>query len=120
MSSPFLVYYLDDEPELCEVFKDFFESDRVKVSTFLKAEVAIQQSFLRPPHLWFLDFRMPGINGDEVARRLQPEIPKCLITGDVKPTITYSFFRVFKKPYDYKEIEDVLALHFQNLFSEVP
>jgi response regulator RpfG family c-di-GMP phosphodiesterase len=105
------VYYLDDEPELCELFKDYFESETVKVSTFLNPEVAIQQSFMSPPHLWFLDFRMPGTNGDEVAQRLQPEIPKFLITGDINPKITYAFFQIFKKPYESGDIERVIKQH---------
>ena len=42
---PLKIYYLDDEPDLLEIFTDTFSSDSIKVTTFSDALPAIDAAF---------------------------------------------------------------------------
>jgi CheY-like chemotaxis protein len=57
---PLKVYYLDDEPELCENFADCFSSECVEVFTFTDAIKAIEFIRSQPPDILFVDFRLSG------------------------------------------------------------
>lgn len=98
------VYYLDDEPELCEMFSDIFSSDAIKVTTFSNPQVAIETIKKSPPDMFFVDYRLPSTNGDKIALQLDPSIPKFLITGDISVATTYKFNRIFSKPYREEDI----------------
>jgi DNA-binding response OmpR family regulator len=51
----FKIYYLDDEPHLCAIFKEFIGCDEITVSTFTEASEAIEKCIDQPPDLMFLD-----------------------------------------------------------------
>lgn len=101
------VYYLDDEPVLCENFSDSFSNDDIIVTTFTDVATAIQKIIKDPPDLLFLDYRLPGTTGDEVALLLDPKIKKYLITGDINIQTKYHFLKVFTKPYKTNEIAEI-------------
>ena len=103
---PLKVYYLDDEPDLCENFSDALSSNEIVVTTFSRAQLLFEAVKKSAPDLIFLDYRLPGTNGDDVARELPVEIPKFLITGDLSVKAKYPFLKVFEKPY---KTEDILA-----------
>lgn len=100
------VVYLDDEPFLCENFVDCFSSPEIEITTYTDPELAVQLIQANPPDVLFLDYRLPGTNGDEIAQKLDPSIPKFLVTGDIMVKTEYKFVKVFSKPYDS---EDVMA-----------
>lgn len=108
---PLRIVYLDDEPLLCEMFVDNFASLEVSVQTFTNPETAIVAINESNPDLVFLDYRMPLTNGIEVADRLNPEIPKALITGDLDVTYQESFVKVFHKPFDFTEMESFIRAY---------
>lgn len=101
---PFNVYYLDDEPELCGIMGDILSSAEVTVETFQDAESLLRRCDAVKPDLVFLDFRLPGMTGDEVAQKLDPSIPKVLITGDIHVQTTYQFIAVLAKPTKDKDL----------------
>ncbi len=105
----FKIVYLDDEADLCDLFKLAFESDQVIIKTFTEAEEAINEIQNHPPNLIFLDYRLPKTTGDAVALRLDPVIPIALITGDLTVLPKASFIKIFKKPFKYKEMQDFIA-----------
>lgn len=105
---PFTVFYLDDEQELCEIFSDFFSSDTVQIETFSEASSLLEATRLSPPDLFFIDYRLPEQNGDEVAKALPQSIPKVLVTGEIKAHYTYNFIAVLSKPYDYKLVQEII------------
>lgn len=108
------VYYLDDEPELCENFSDYFNSPEIKVTTFTDPKKFIETTRNHPPHLIFLDYRLPETTGDQVAQKLDPKLPKCLITGDISVDTTYKFIKVLSKPCKEEEISNLMS-HYQSL-----
>jgi len=106
---PINVYYLDDEEALCENFADYFSSPEVIVTTFVDPKFAIEAILKSPPDLLFIDYRLPGTTGDEVASLLDPKLPKFLITGDISYKFEYSFDKVFSKPYDETAIAGLIS-----------
>lgn len=102
------VYYLDDEEKLCEIFAEFFNSERVQVSTFVDANEAIEASNKNAPDLFFIDYQLPGITGDEVAFSVEPNIPKILVTGNITSKCKYNFKDVIAKPYKFGEIQKII------------
>jgi hypothetical protein len=52
------------------------------------------------PDVVFIDYRLSGITGDQVANMLPVAIPKYLITGEINLASKYEFEGVFSKPMD--------------------
>ena len=109
----FKIYYLDDEPALLEIFVDTFASDSIHVTTFTDPEKAIAEIELNPPDLLFLDFRLPNTTGVEFARRLDPSIPKALVTGDMSFKNDEVFVATFEKPTKTEAIEAFIRSHME-------
>jgi CheY-like chemotaxis protein len=110
---PLKIYYLDDEEALCENFFDYFTSKDVIVTTFTDPNVAIDIIKKNPPDIFFIDYRLPGTTGDEVAKVLDPLLPKFLITGDIYVKTEYPFNSIFSKPVSEEEIFKVIATYAQ-------
>ena len=103
--------YIDDEKDLCDNFEDTFATDKISILTFTEPKSAIQAIQANPPDLIFLDYRLPGLNGDQVAQALDPTIPKYLITGDIMIETRYPFGKRISKPYKNSEILEIFELH---------
>lgn len=102
------VLHLDDEEEICSVFADLFSSPQISIKSFTNARAAIEEVKKNPPDLIFLDYRLPGTNGEEVATEMNTKIPICLISGDITLKTNYAFSAVFKKPWKSTEIQAFL------------
>jgi two-component system, OmpR family, response regulator VicR len=99
------IFYVDDEPGLLELFEEVFESEGREILTFDRPEEAIKAHSETPADLIITDYRMPRINGFELAQRLPAALPMALITGDLEVAPEDVFDAVFKKPWDPTEIE---------------
>jgi len=102
------VYYIDDEPDLCSIFTDAFSAADITITTFTDPLKGIEETKKNPPDLIFLDYRLPFMNGDQVALKMDAAIPKFLISGDLTHSTVYKFQNIFSKPYDILEIQEVL------------
>jgi FixJ family two-component response regulator len=102
------IYYLDDEEDLCSIFHDFFSSDTVHIRCFTDCKLAIEAATLRAPDLFFIDYRLPGMNGDEVAHQLADNIAKILVTGDIRINCSANFIQIISKPYDFNLIQQII------------
>ena len=100
----FKIYYLDDEPDLRELMSDMLSSNEISVETFHDFPSLISRCEIDKPDLFFLDYRLPGITGDDIAWKLDPGIPKVLITGDISLQTTYKFYAVLKKTVSRKDL----------------
>ena len=52
------VYYLDDEPALCSIFKDIFSTSDISIQTFTTAAEAIAACEETPPDVIFIDMTL--------------------------------------------------------------
>ena len=108
------VYYLDDEVDLLDVFYEIYSSSEINITTFSHPEKAIEAIRAAPPDLLLLDNRLPGTTGDIIAQKLDPNIPKALISGDLTLEPKADFVRVFSKPFSSKEMADFLEYYVKN------
>ena len=102
------VYYVDDEPELCELFVDIFASSEVLVSTFNDPSEALEKILSHPPDLLFMDYRMPGMNGVELAKKSPAHLKKYLISGEINISVDIIFEAILKKPLDVPLIRKII------------
>lgn len=99
------VYYLDDEPDLLEIFQDTFSDENIQISTFTDPAEALKAIQTAPPDLLFIDYRLPNTTGETFARKIDPSIPKALITGDLSTKAGEMFQALFSKPFRRAQIE---------------
>ncbi len=105
------VLFVDDEASMCEVFADVFASEDIAVTTFTAPEKALAWAKTNNPDLIFLDYVLPGTNGDEIARQIENKVPIYLVTGMPNLKTKFPFVRVFGKPFKESEIRDVMLNH---------
>jgi FixJ family two-component response regulator len=110
---PLRVVYIDDEVALCENFQDLHSSPEVEIETFTSPELAIESIRNNPPDLLFLDYRLPGTTGDQVASVLNLSKPIILITGELEVKTTYPFHMIIQKSADISEISSVIEFFRQ-------
>jgi DNA-binding response OmpR family regulator len=87
------------------MFVDNFASPVVSIQAFTDPEAAIKAINESKPDLVFLDYRLPETTSHDVATRLNPDIPKVLLTGDLTVNARNCFIKVFYKPFDFEEME---------------
>lgn len=102
------IYYLDDEPDLLEIFSDTFSSNEIVIETFTDPEAAIARASSHPPDLMFVDFRLPNTTGLDVARKLSPSFPKVLVTGDISVVQDKVFAAYLEKPAARASFENIM------------
>ncbi len=113
----YVIFYIDDEADLLEIFVESYASEDFDVRIFtdpqqLLAALDDRTSNQILPDLILIDFRLPGTNGDQLAqeidRKLNATVPKVLITGDLRIASTARFIKVFSKPYDPEDMQRFL------------
>ncbi len=103
-----LVYYLDDEAELCNVFKDFIENDDIEVVTFVDCYDAVQACAENKPDIIFIDYRLKDHTGNMVAKVLDKDIDKILVTGELNLPEYDLFSLVISKPFSLSEVSQII------------
>jgi DNA-binding response OmpR family regulator len=98
------VYYLDDEPHLCDLVKESLELSGVEATTFTDAGAAIEACRVSPPSMIFIDYRLSDTTGDIVAQAIEASIPKVLVSGDLIPKKLDGFVGALGKPFRLTEI----------------
>ncbi len=107
------IVYLDDEVDLLETFYESFIEDGVEIVCYSEPAKAIEQLKQNAPDVLFIDFRMPGMTGEEVVKKLAVNYPVYLITGDLHIKTDFPFVKILKKPYDFEEITAIVQSHKQ-------
>ncbi|MDH4469268.1 MAG: response regulator [Bacteriovoracaceae bacterium] len=108
------IMFLDDEAEICEIYKDFLASPDIEVFTFSDPKEAIIFAGQRTLDLIFLDYRMPGTNGDKVAQSLSNPCPIFLVTGDINLETEYKFEQILSKPVDLDDLQILIEGYLKN------
>lgn len=102
------IFYLDDEPDLCEIFADTFGSTECRIETCTDPKVAGECITRFQPDLIFFDFRLPQMTGDELALKINPSCPTFLVTGEMSPIAAFPFTKIFSKPYNNDDIQAII------------
>ena len=67
---------VDDEPEICDFLKSFFEDRDFDVRSALSGEEALQLVEAFQPHVMLLDIKMGAVDGLSVLRKVKEKQPK--------------------------------------------
>ena len=126
------ILVVDDEPEIAEILKNFFERKNYTVFTANDGEAALEVIKEQRPHLVFLDIRMPKMDGMTVLRniRLIDTSMKVIMVTAIEDDKTIAEAKslgaidYIRKPFklEYLEkdvIEKVNAKLFEDLRSEL-
>ena len=109
------LFFLDDEPDLCEAFSIFFEGDEIDVHVFTDHDEAIERAKTSPPDVMFIDFRLDGVSGEDVAKVIPASITKVMLTGELDMQPSELFFDVIHKPYKLAELHTFIQSIEQRL-----
>ena len=67
---------VDDEPEICDFLKSFFEDRGFEVRTALSGEDALREAEAFRPQVMLLDIKMAGIDGLSVLKKVKQRLPR--------------------------------------------
>jgi DNA-binding response OmpR family regulator len=67
---------VDDEPEICEFLKTFFEERDFKVQVANSGEAALERLEKFKPHVVLLDIKMGLVDGLAVLRKVKEKDPR--------------------------------------------
>ncbi len=113
---------VDDEIEICEFLKIFFEDRDYKVATGFSGEEALEKVASFQPDVVLLDIQMPGMDGLKVLKKIKAEHPKIKVimvtaveTGDkIEEAMRYGADNYITKPlsleYLEKDVQDKISL----------
>jgi CheY-like chemotaxis protein len=82
------ILYVDDEDNLLELVKDFFEMQGYIVFTANNGEAGLQIVHDKKPDLVITDLDMPGMGGIEMTRQIRshfPLLPVVAVSGVFTP-----------------------------------
>lgn len=67
---------VDDEAEICEFLKSFFEERSYQVVTANSGEQALERVKQDKPQVILLDIKMPGMDGVQTLKEIKTKYPK--------------------------------------------
>ena len=76
------ILVIEDDPDICRLFEDCFESEGFQVETVNDGRLGLERSLERQHDFIILDVRLPGLDGFEVLRRLRKssDVPVLMLT----------------------------------------
>ena len=86
------VLLVDDVRVFLEFERPFFERSGCEILTATSGTEALRIVKEQKPHIVLLDYEMPGMNGDEVCRRIKDDIstrhiPVLIVTSHKEPSV---------------------------------
>lgn len=113
------VVVVDDEPMVTSSIRNYLRLDLdLEPIVFNDPGQALEYLRSNPVDLVVSDFLMPGIDGIELlaeARRLQPEVPRILLTGyadkdsAIRAINEVQLFHYLEKPWDNAQLRTVVV-----------
>jgi two-component system response regulator AtoC len=110
------ILVIDDEPILRDSLEVALKTSGYEVLTSRTGEEGLERFQKENPDLVLLDHWLPGINGDEVLRRIkeeEPEIPIIIMTaqGSIEMAVNLMKMGAFDflvKPFELDQVEDLI------------
>ncbi|MBI1365183.1 MAG: response regulator [Alphaproteobacteria bacterium] len=90
MSPELHIAIIDDDDSVRDGLVTYLRSDGRRIECYANGEAFLEAVKTNPPHIAFLDLKMPGISGLDVLRRLDaPSFPIIMISahGDVAAAV---------------------------------
>jgi FixJ family two-component response regulator len=108
----YVIAVVDDDPGILRSLENLLESADQAARVFASAEALLESGCLAEIDCLISDIDMPVMDGLEllrVVRVARPELPVILITGHPEmlnrlPAIGPGHYRLFKKPFDGREL----------------
>jgi CheY-like chemotaxis protein len=104
---------VEDQADVAEMFLNFLETLGYRVSLAHDGQAALAIDAADPADLVLTDYSMPGMNGDELARRLQERragLPIIMISGYAfNAAPAGSNVRLLNKPVGLMKLADQIA-----------
>jgi len=129
LAASYRLLVVDDEPGIVEVLESIFLSNGYAVDTASNGNEALEQIAHNHYHVILSDLCMPGVDGEELYRKVKVQNPELasrmiFVTGDTVSNKSRSFLewtgnRWFSKPFNIAELEEVVA-NFLKQNEEVP
>lgn len=109
---------VDDEPEVVDVLRDFFQEEGYLVNCALNGRDALVLAALSRPDAVILDVRMPGRGGSEVLRDLRAldgSIAVVMLSGIHEEALARELleagaFDYVRKPFRFDNLQHVVEL----------
>ena len=110
------ILVIDDEPTLRDSLEVALKTSGYDVLTARTGEEGLERFQKENPDLILLDHWLPGMNGDEVLRRIKeeyPEIPTIIMTaqGSIEMAVNLMKMGAFDflvKPFELDQVEDLI------------
>ena len=118
------ILIVDDEEELCEALKDFFEYKGYEVYTSDTGEKALEVVNTQSPNWVLLDIKLPDISGLDVLKEIKRRTTNTnvvMITGglddgeNLEKSLRLGAFEYITKPFTLDYLENVLLPKIKNL-----
>lgn len=104
--------FVDDDPTILKINRDYFEARGFCVTTCENAERAFEHVEKFPVDCIILDIMMPGVGGFELCKRFKSQVtaPVIFLTGFTEKEYLYQGFSLggddfLTKPCDLRELE---------------
>lgn len=117
------ILFIDDEPALANMGKEYLEGLGYEVVTETSSRAALAVFVSQPNHfdLVITDMTMPGMTGKELAhelRRIRPDIPIILCTGfshhlNEEQTQALGMCALLRKPFALRELAETIRAVLQ-------
>jgi DNA-binding NtrC family response regulator len=106
---PLNIVLIDDEIELCEIYKDLLETDGLIINTYSSLVVADKFISNNKVDLCFIDFRMPEMNGPDFRKKIPSTIPCFLLTGELFEKNIDGFIEILEKPLNTDYFYEIIS-----------
>ena len=113
---------IDDEADFTAVIKNYFSLRGYEVFTAVRGEAGLEIVKKEKPDVILIDFKLPGIDGDQILKDIQkihPQGKTIMITafkdeGQTKKRfLETGIYAYFEKPINsFKELEEVVSRAF--------
>ena len=108
------ILVVDDDPNVCETFKDIFEERGYQVSIALSGEEAIEIARDNSYDMVFIDMKLPTMNGLETylaIKEINPQAVSVMMTAYqqemddlMEEALRKDAYTCFHKPFDIEEV----------------
>jgi DNA-binding NtrC family response regulator len=114
------IVIVDDEPDICEMFKVILQENGYSVNAFTNPLVALEHLINNPDkyELVISDYRMPYLNGCELGTKVRE------LNGNIKVILMSAYdsieednklnFELLRKPVTLQKILDIVNLSLNN------